>query len=260
VTLIGMANWADGGFPQITMGHKFAAALLVTNVHDDVLKQVRAPWPGFFIEVPDGLLELFDNDTGLYRPIRRVLVTRLQHPTKGSTWGYVAFTDTAVSIWRYGVTIEELLPAHLEGNPFDGDPTLLDITEQDERVMSLVGRLIVNGCLAMSDPTAVKEIGPGHAAYARSQRRRTSPDPVVRTFQIGRPLKHDFRERLRAYVRTGTGRLLNVQTLVCGHWKGQWHGPGNGLYKVIWRAPYWRGPEDAPIVVRAHELNGEAPR
>lgn len=42
------------------------------------------------------------------------------------------------------------------------------------------------------------------------------------------------------------GQSLIVRTLVEGHWRNQAHGPRHTLRKVIWIAPFWRGPEDGP--------------
>lgn len=45
-----------------------------------------------------------------------------------------------------------------------------------------------------------------------------------------------------------------VRTRVSGHWKNQPHGPRNSLRKLIFVAPYWKGPEDAPINTPGHKL------
>jgi len=68
-------------------------------------------------------------------------------------------------------------------------------------------------------------------------------------------VKHDFRDRVRDYVEGKSHSAPNVQVLVSGHHKMQPHGPGNSLRKLIWREPFWRGPEDAPIAIRPHKLD-----
>jgi hypothetical protein len=45
-----------------------------------------------------------------------------------------------------------------------------------------------------------------------------------------------------------------VRTRVAGHWRKQACGPRHSERKVIWIAPFWRGPEDAPIHTPKHEV------
>jgi len=55
------------------------------------------------------------------------------------------------------VKTADLLPATITGPDLsEVSPFPLAVTEQDERVCSLIGRLIVNTCLAMSDPERVQ--------------------------------------------------------------------------------------------------------
>lgn len=46
--------------------------------------------------------------------------------------------------------------------------------------------------------------------------------------------------------------------LVAGHWKHQHYGPRNSLKKLIWVAPYVKGPEGAPLVARDRVYSLEA--
>jgi hypothetical protein len=256
LTLIGLGRWARAGYPQIQITHRYAAALLVTSVADDVLEHVHPPWPAFVLEVPEGLIDLAEKDGTTLTPVRRILVTELYNSADEQKWGYVAFTDTPMTAWRFGVGTKDLLPGKVEGNKFEDDPICFEFTSHDERAVSLIGRLIVNVCLAMGDPEAVKKIGPGHKRYAASCKQRTEPEPVVRVFQLSKPVTLDFRPMVREFLDGKvTRKSLSVQTLVRGHFKGQHYGPKNSLYKTIWRAPFWRGPHDAPIAVRPFVLD-----
>lgn len=263
IRLLGAAKWARNGFPQVTMSHKFAAALLATGVGKDTLEQVSPPWDSFLLDVPNGLLAIMDNKSGQEQDIQRILVVRTMNETKGVTWSYVAFGHS-VAMCRLGATTEELLPPEIEEDVFvqlENDPDssglfesllLQGLTDQDKRVSSLLGRLIINTCLAMSDPENIKAIGTGHKSSSGPG--RSDPEPVVRTYQVGRPVKLDCREYIAKFVRGGARNLPSVQTLVRGHFKSQPHGPKSTLRKVIWREPFWRGPEDAPILTRPHEM------
>ena len=260
ITVVGLTRWVESAFPQVQLTHKYAAALMVSGVTEEVLARVQSPWSAFILEVPDKLLSLYDNKTDAFTEIRRILVTRLQHKDGSIRWGYLAMTDSPLSVWRFGVTTEDLLPANLGEGAFRGGSEEFEVTPQDERVMTLIGRLIINACLAMSDPSAVKKVGPGHKAFAKATREgRAGEEPAVRTFLLSKPVKLDCRPAIKEYVEApaGSKRTLTVQSLVRGHFKGQWFGPGNGQYKVIWREPHYRGPLDAPIALRSHHLSDD---
>jgi len=259
ITVVGLTRWAESAFPQVQLTHKYAAALMASGTTEEVIARVQSPWSAFFIEVPDKLLSLYDNPSGQFVEIRRILVTRLQHKDGSLRWGYIGYTDTPLSVWRFGVTTEDLLPADLGEGAFKGGEQF-EMTSQDERVLTLIGRLIINACLAMSDPSAVKKVGPGHKAFAKATREgRAGEEPAVRTFLLSKPVKLDCRPAIKEYVEApaGSKRTLTVQSLVRGHFKGQWFGPGNGQYKVIWREPHYRGPLDAPIALRSHHLSDD---
>lgn len=66
----------------------------------------------------------------------------------------------------------------------------------------------------------------------------------------------DCRPAVKDYLTSLDGSPPLYQTLVRGHYKRQAHGPGASMRKVIWIEPYWRGPEDADIVVRPYVIGG----
>lgn len=256
---LALTRWAENGYPQVTMGHKFAAALLVTNVEGAVLDEVRPPWSGFLIEVPSGLLEIYNNALGEYRPITRILVA--QHASRlvgtgAMAWMYIAFTDSSITIWRFGVSTRELLPERMGTFSPERDPTLVELTDQDERVTSLIGRLIVNTCLTMNDPSMVKETGK-RSTKSTTSRRRPGELPAVRTFQIGKPITLDFRKEVLAYSRDGATarRQINIQVLVAGHFRHVLYGPKRAQRRLQWIEPYWKGDVEAPILIRPHKID-----
>ncbi len=261
LSLLGLPKWVHCGLPTITMGHRYAAALLSTTATIEAVREARSPFPSFMIELPDQLLFTDDPDKPSERlTLRRILVQRID-TKRGEAWGWVAYTDGKVSLYRHGQFSEELLPPEevngdQMGDPYD--PFQFEVTDRDSRVIYLIGRLIVNTCLAMSDPTSIRPIGNAHKQWAKYSTgpKRSSPEPVVRVFQLGKPIKLDCREAVREYV-AGERRKLSVQVLVRGHFKTQHYGPKNVSIKVIWREPFWRGPEDAPIPVRAHVLDSK---
>ncbi len=169
-------------------------------------------------------------------------------------------TDGPITLWKHGLKTNDLAgPSEeyrQESVDWDSYSFNLPTDDRDEKLHVLAGRLILNVCLAMSDKGSVKAIGRGHSS-SHSQL-RSSPEPLVRVFQVGRPISLDCRQALREFLESpGGGRLgsrLNVQFLVRGHWKRQPFGPKSESRKWVWIQPYWKGPEEAPILSRPHQI------
>ncbi|MDC3958528.1 hypothetical protein KEG38_32025 [Polyangium jinanense] len=251
IALMSLPRWAQCGYPEIQLPETYAAALLATTVTEEVLACVRPPFRVFLIEVPNGLLTI-DTEQGP-SPVRVVLV---HHEPKSEKWAYAAWTASPACLWRFGVTTAQLLPPSLpEHDLTEMSIFPMTVTERDERVAALIGRLIVNTCLAMSDPARVRAPAPAgpRGRRRKADARRGGEVPRTMIFRVGKPLEKDFRPAVRDYLE-GRKRNLSVQTLVAGHWKMQPHGPGFSLRRLIYVEPYWRGDVDAPIHVRPIRL------
>lgn len=253
ITDFAAARWVDQGLPTIQLGHKYAAALMASSVEKTDLTEVPIPWKAFVIEIPPELLAIEDPETGKLSGVCHILV---QHFTRGDTepvWNYIANSTERVSLWQHAVPMNEIINDGLEGEVDWSTYSFgLKVDDRDERVNFLIGRLIVGVCLALSGKDrTLKPIGPGHK-YSGDI--RTASEPLQRIFQLGHPIKLDCREALSDYVEGRTKRVMTAQSLVVGHWKRQPHGPQNSLRKWIWREPFWRGPEEGPILQRSHKL------
>lgn len=121
------------------------------------------------------------------------------------------------------------------------------------RLLPLVQRLVAGTCLAMSDPKNIKQRKPQPSRKHSLYKARRGL-PLVRVFEVGRPLKVDCRPAITEFLKGRRSSVKNVQTLVRGHWKSQAHGPNHSLRKALHIEPYWRGDEDAPIRIRPHTL------
>ncbi len=259
---LSLYRWAESGFPVVTMGHRFAAAMALTSATEEVVDSARPPFHGYLLEVPDGIVSMVNPENEQLEDVRLVLIMRnaSNRTRHGFSWAYSAGTENGHSLYRYGVSSQELLPPDIEATVLEGGlGRSFLVTEHDKRACAIVGRLIVNTALAMSDPRNVSQPHPGRMRHRmNSFGRRVEPEPVCRTYVLGKDIKlsSDLRPELRRYL-LGSRKSPNVQVLVCGHYKMQPYGPGSGLRKLIWREPYWRGPEDAPIPIRSHVLEGE---
>lgn len=248
-----LASWADQALPVIEMPDKYAAALMATDCPEDC-SSVRLPWRTAVLRVPPGLIFVVD-EHGVPQEVRTLFVDHRRFPTqKRKRWTYYARTRR-VNYFVWNKTAEELAKGEAtETNSLDGMFLLeIDTTTVDERAALLIGRFIINTCIAFEDATNVRLWGKGHKA----RNIRTASKPLTRIFRVGSPIQLDVRPAIRAYALASEGtaedkqrRKMTVQSLVRGHYKLQPYGPERSLRKRIWISPYWRGPDDAPDLRR----------
>lgn len=131
----------------------------------------------------------------------------------------------------------------------------LDEERDDEakRLARSLRRAFAGIVLEMMSPKKHEAVGKPSKPIRKSDKPTASATVVLR-----REVVVDCRDWLEKHLRgdADANRMLSVQTLVRGHWKRQPHGPNATERKYIHVEPYWRGPEDAPIAVRSHILNG----
>lgn len=253
----GVSRWADQAFPTVTMGEKFCAALMATRIPEDMVDEIECPWKAFVIEVPGKMLSVFDAEAMRRTRIVRILVHKTDHAT--DAWRWVAFGENGQHVWRLGTPDYLLSPvefgktvrAYYEDNG-DRDAFENDL-HRDERLYVLIGRLVLNICLAVADPDMIKPVGSSHKRHATREGRRGPPEQ--RVFQVGRPISLDCREAIQEYIEgEREAHELKIQSLVRGYYRRQPHGPKLALRRRQWIEPYWRGPEGAPILVRPHTI------
>jgi hypothetical protein len=272
VTTSCLYHWAEGGFPVVEMGHKFAASLLVSHIPEDVLDVVKIPWPGMMIQVPQGLITTWDPSTEKYIPITRIF-TALAHQRSahsqsnkiaadfGGNWQFIGFSAGSISLWRFGMTPKGLVLSSndLAAHDTEGSVKLgMHHTDVDSRMAGLIGRLIIATCIAMTMKEMVNE-RVQHRPKSKKNKLRSEGGPTARFYVVGKPINLDFRERVQQYAMgtRATSKELSVQHMVGGHFKQQPFGEGRMESKTIWVEPYWRGPEDAAIPIRAHVIKEE---
>jgi hypothetical protein len=112
--------------------------------------------------------------------------------------------------------------------------------------------LVRGTCLAISSGTVVSEQS---SARTPALRRRVpgAPDFLQVRFKLAADVKIDLRDHVAAMLSGEPGAKLTVQFLVRGHWRNQRHGPDNSLRKTIWIEPFWKGPEESRVLLRAHQ-------
>jgi hypothetical protein len=249
------AEWARLAYPLIQPSHIYGAALMATQVPRDI--DIRPPWPVFMLAVPDNLVHLINRD-GEEEAIRFMLCYWQE-----SRWTFMA-PATTVEFSRTCLTLDDLCRDRLgvDGGGWDwgeSEETVevlnlvrspAPILDQDERAAQMLSRLLLNACLAMSDPTAVRKVGKAH------EWRIGSPLPKgPRVFELRRPVSVDCRQTIRQFI-SGGSRIPAVQWLVRGHWRNQAYGIAHSQRRLTWIEPHWKGVEDAPLAIRPHNLKG----
>lgn len=253
------AKWADSGYPKITTTHKYAAALASTKLDREFAEDLHIPGKAFLVAVPNGIFEVPfvascpvpQDQRGHVRDYDRIAVATYE--VDGTTRAVMMLLDR----YTCGGMVQMLFHSTLADLLFDevgeiesAHELVVNESVQKRRVALLARRLVVGLLLAMRDTANFVE---KPASRARSDGRGP---PQHRIMFVGRPIDVDCRPALKEFVGGGRETMPSVQTLVRGHHKRQVVGVGRNGRRVIWVEPYWRGPEDAPILARPLRIGG----
>lgn len=269
------ACWVENAFPLVRLAsHRYAAALCSTRIPKDL--PINPPWGAFIIDLPTGMFETTTPE-GETTPLTFILVHShpvVTHPifeddvwkSQGepienrslrpeeyhTVWSFWAYSQAGLDLHRVRRQVDDHLEDISDESAFP-DAYDLDLDPRDSRTMVLLTRLVFNTCLAMSNPEYVKPLGKHPRGWTRGPG-RGQKEPTYRTYKVGKPIELDCREPMRAYLLGIKRNPMSVQCLVRGHWRNQACGPRLSLRRATWIEPYWKGPEDAPINVRPHDL------
>jgi hypothetical protein len=257
------ARWAHYAFPIVQYGgHRYAAALMSTGIPQDI--EIKPPWKTFLIELPTNMLhtrgavvlqpsEVGQDEFLAYVMVSQHAVTKDGVPIPDS-WSFDAYTSEGTSLHRWRASPEELRSGELSHlDHMFPDAFSNELTSRDDRTLFLLSRLVVNTCLAMSNPENVRSVG-RHPKNDPVGPPRGTKDPVCRVFRVGKPITLDCRPALEEYLSGAKRGPLTVQFLVRGHWRWQACGTRMTERRMTWIEPYWKGPEDAGIAVRPHTV------
>lgn len=244
--VLALIYWHESGLPTIRCGHKVGAALMATKMSPKAAEghDVEAPWPCFVVDLPTDLLHVEHHGE------RKPLTTLVVHKRE-SVWDFLAYTSEGVSLWKVGSDTSTLLEyqGYQEGKEADF-LFPLDLNDGDKRTQVLLGRLVLGICASVGGKER-RDLKLLNGRKGKKGKRRKGK-PEVRIFQLGKDIQLDCRPAVKDYLTGRTSSEPTVQSLVAGHWKRQPHGPKREQRKWVWIEPYWRGPEDGPIVVRSH--------
>jgi hypothetical protein len=209
-----LGRWKEAAFARLEISHKLAAALCLTDVDESV--EVRAPWGAWSLIVPNGLLD-----------------------------------DRVSRIWCRDKNPVAIVDAH--GQVFQWSEETVGGRVAAEMLLSLV----LGACLVLCDPSRIKKTGQWGASDTVSKiGRRQGPPPEGARYLMAHPVSIDLRAEVQSAL-CGNGRnggAPKSQFLVRGHPRNQACGPGLSQRKPIWIEPFWKGPEDARILLRSHKV------
>lgn len=244
--LTSTAFWCESGFPQVSLSARHAASLMATAVPGAVIGDVALPWDHYAIEVPPGTLTVNHPISGAIEPVDMVFLSR----RKAARYAVHMFGNAGTVVQVPDRPLTEFAE-ELEDTT-DVWPSGIELSPMDYRAMVLASRLAVGAAITLDSAKYRHRIEVGSRPPRGGKTKRGRP--VAWAFQLTDDVRVDCREWVRSFLRGGVGSKAAVQTLVRGHHKRQAHGPGGSLRKWIHVEPYWRGPDDAPIAVRSHQL------
>jgi len=239
-------RWAESAFVDLVCGHKYAAALMCTDSTD---ADIVIPWSGVRVLVPNGLLDVGDRRySRLYfaRDLgneNRVIFVMSESgwlaPQRKEPCAHTIMFADAVTLLRESVDL------------YEDDNNPVSAKADKERAMMLAKRLFIGLIHTICNTNNFQE----RSGNCKTGRDGREGPPQHRVFVCGYAIKVDCRPKVRQWIEgTRKGAAPTVQHLVRGHYKRQVVGVGRIGRKVIWVEPYWRGPEDAPIMVRPYKL------
>lgn len=239
------AEWNRLGYPTVSMGHKYAAALMSTAAPE---YEIRAPWRHFLIQVPDHMIVFTDR---LGRPAPVYLVLCAWYPDR---WSYIALAERCEYSQFWSAT-SKLRSGDGEVPHEWAGAFLLPMSSQDERARVLIDRLILNACAVMTgDPDQVKPIGKRPPGTPPPRMAADGSWSTGGRYELRRDVRVDCRQAVHDYLTGARHAAPAVRYLVRGHWRQQPHGTGRALRRAQWIEPFWKGMQDAPIAIRKHDL------
>ena len=147
--------------------------------------------------------------------------------------------EVVVPFLNWGGDLVFGLPTALVGGPWEDDKA--------DRARQFLARLTKSCWALMQQRIATTEaVRPDRHARRRLGRLGVPPEvePVVQVITLRKPAgaSRDTNEE-HAYVD------WSHRWLVDGHWRNQWV-PSKAEHRLTWIAPYVKGPEDKPLIVK----------
>jgi hypothetical protein len=248
------AAWSVHAFQKMVTDHKYAAALMCSDTAKEVLEDLEIQWKAFMICVPNGLLR-FEDIEGHQIEYTRILV----HIASDNSARIIIYDTSWINSWVKVISHrDESLADVLFDEPSSitgSEDAILTSVGYELRAMKLAKRLVTGMIFALQNTDNFKQSN--REPNKVKGKGRQYDEPTHRTVIVGAPIKVDCRPAVQQYLSRQKSLKhgpASVQVLVRGHQKRQVCGVGRKGRKVILVEPYWRGPDDAPILTRPKKL------
>ncbi len=228
-------DWRVDNFARVAVGHKLSSVLMLTAIPEDI--EVRSPWATWVLEIPDGMYPFNFSPEALEEAVEQGKPSLDLSKTP-------ATADTRPShiralFCRGPEPVQALLD--LGGKYF-----AFKMSEYPQ----LIHNFVRGVCLSIDDRKHVQE-----RSWARSETQRRSGEPGYgRSYTLAHPVTIDFRGEVRQLLDNPRKHAHVSQWLVRGHWRNQACGPGMRDRKRTRIDPYWKGPEDARVLLRGYKI------
>jgi len=237
------AKWAHCGYPSIVTDHKFARALMCTKIEPEFANDIHVPGDAFLVQIPNDILISQDKKFQW----TTIVVARFDYGAM-----FLLMDDDLGNFqWIWGNSDIGFGVIFKDGDdiPFDAG----NETVHNRKNVLLARRLVAGLLLAMNDQCNFRTKSfPAKTKHGRNE-------PEHRVAFVGRPISVDCKKEIESFLSSNQDSshgMPSVQVLVRGHHKRQVVGIHRSGRRIIWVQPYWRGPEDAPILVRPHRIGG----
>ena len=229
--------WAYAGHNVFELSNDFVAAMLLTDPREIRFDELRAPFPGVLVTIPDRFVVGVEG--GFYTKIHLSYVD--------GSWGLYA-TD-GVRVLDTHVAEGETLSWDL----FEDLRTEAGVIEDADATAIRSIRQIAFGMLAYVTcvDRAIEE-RPGAVSKKRVADDELQQHP--RVHDVGRSVKID--PILVKHARAGAREValqVKHRFIVRGHYRNQAHGPARRDRKTIWIEPHWKGPEEGAAIVHTYD-------
>jgi hypothetical protein len=260
------STWCQAGYAQLVVHQPLAAAFALTDVPDSLIPE-ELPWQAFRILLPKSpVLVHGPNFEGRFDELW--LWSTLADGGTTTMWclgGSLLSTFTNGSVQRnFWVIARGATSLRAVTQTVQRHVSELSKTKRTElvTVASESARALVNILLCVAVQLAERNFERAPAKKAPKGKRWRAPkqQPVTTDYVLGRDIRvtgPNLAPVVEAICR-GEKKFGLKQWMVRGHKREQAHGPRHSLRKTIWIQPFWKGPVDAPILKRSHELQEDS--
>jgi len=264
----GLARWHAGGLPRIRLSHGLASKLALTDPTGIEADEIRMPFPCYLLELPfpvgpvvleDGtqdaaaiLVMDYRLSTSRTRPKPEChslaeLLADLVRVRDSTMWDRrmihgIVYSDTAQ------IRVAMPMVSSVEFRPAESG-----LVARDRRAGLLSSRIIINLALY------IKHIDTTVSSETASGGRTVNNDHGLGSilYEVGNEVKLErtLRDAARAFCMSGAAHKkwkLDKRFIVRGHWKRQACGAERSERRLVFVAPYWKGPADAPVLARVY--------